>query len=245
MNLKPALRYHAKEMRIALTWYYGIVLVMSVALSLLARYLISRYGRGSVDINFSGMTGITAFFLFIAGLNSYKSELLYFLQNGLSRKTLYIALLITGVVTGLVTGTLDLLIDRLGEVTLSTMGFTITGISDLMMPVSSVPVLSKLLAAATMNGMAFLIGILLTTLFYRLNTAGKVIVPITLFALGMAWPILDYYTGGHFSSFLAGINRFAGSGIPPYLLVNGIGFAIMAGVIWLLQRRAQIKTNLS
>lgn len=245
MNLKPALRYLRKEMRTALLWYYGTIVVLAVAGYFVARYLATRYGLAGSSITFSGITGVTSFFLFITGLNSYRTELLYFLQNGISRKTLYVSLLITGAVLALLTGVLDLAIDRVGGMVLQSLNINLISINEMLMPQSSVPLLGKYLAVVVLNASGFFLGVFFTTLFYRLNTLGKVLVPVGAVLLLPALSYVDKTTGGAITLFAQQAESFSRSGILQFVLMNGIYALVIAIGIWLLQRRAQIKTNVS
>ena len=235
MNLKPILRYHAKEGATALAWFYGILLVAGAGAYFLFRYLIARYGGSSAQVTMGGAIGITGFFLFIAGLNSYRTELFLSLQNGISRKTLFVSLLILGAALAAVTGGMDLLIDY---------ALNILSFEEILMPASPVPLLSRFLAVSFMNGSAFFAGVLITTLFYRLNTPGKVLVPVGAGILLIALSFYDASTG-RMTGFAQSVADFSRAGIPQFLLVSAIVAVLLFGFTWLLQRRAQIKTNLS
>lgn len=248
MNLRPILHYRGKDAAISLAWYYGILLVLSVGLYFLFRYLITRYGTGVVQVSITGMAGITAVFLFIVGLNSYKTELLFGLQNGISRRTLFVSVLLVGLALGLFTGVLDLLQDRLARGLFGSLGIAITGIEDHLMPASPFPILSQYLGIVALNTSAFFLGVLISSLFYRLNTLGKVLVPIGAVLLSMLLSLTNVSTEsspGFLPELSNRIEAFAQSGIFPFLLVHVAWMALLFLLIWLLQRRAQVKTQLS
>ena len=244
MNLKPILRYHAKEGATALAWFYGILLVAGAGAYFLFRYLIARYGGSSAQVTMGGAIGITGFFLFIAGLNSYRTELFLSLQNGISRKTLFVSLLILGAALAAVTGVMDLLIDYAMRTLTRPLGLNILSFEEILVPASPVPLLSRFLAVSFMNGSAFFAGVLITTLFYRLNTPGKVLVPVGAGILLIALSFYDASTG-RMTGFAQSVADFSRAGIPQFLLVSAIGAVLLFGFTWLMQRRAQIKTNLS
>ena len=113
MNLKAALRYRIKDTRTGLLWYYGILIVLGTALFALGMFLSARYGLGGANISIWAVSGVTAFYLFIVGLTSYKADFFYLLQNGISRRTHFVSLLVVGTALALLTGTIDLLLDGL------------------------------------------------------------------------------------------------------------------------------------
>lgn len=244
MNLKPALRYQASEMRSALSWYYGTVFVLGVVGYVLARYLTSRFGMDSLEINISGLIGVTPFFLFVVGLNSYKPNLFLLLQNGVSRKTLFVSLCIAGVVVGIGTGIIDLLLDEVIRRLMAPMEINIMNVSDAIAPPSSFPLLGRVVGVTILNGSTFFAGVLITSLFYRLNTLQKVLVPVGLVLGVTGLSFYDSYTGV-ITKLLEMVESFSQANLPQYLITQ-VGYAaLILGVTWLLQRRAQVKTNLS
>ncbi|HEX2924810.1 MAG TPA: hypothetical protein VHP38_00880 [Ruminiclostridium sp.] len=78
MRLKIATKYIFSEMKYPILIFYGIILVMSILFSVSLTYEHS---------SFNGMEMISAIFLFILGLNSFRKNYLFLLTNGISRKT--------------------------------------------------------------------------------------------------------------------------------------------------------------
>lgn len=245
MNGKPALRYHATDFCISLLWYYGILIGLGIALFALGTYLAAYHGLGEVDVEIAAVSGITMFYLFVAGLYSYKADFFYLLQNGISRRTQFVTLLIVGAVLALLTGVIDLLLDELMLQALRSIGLGVIDMSDFVQPASAFPLLSKYIGVVFLNGSAFFVGLLITTVFYRLNTLGKILLPIGVFGLLVpALSFYDHYTK-HLTNASRAIDTFVRSGILSYLLIYAVFLLIVTGLTWLLQRRAQIKSPVS
>ena len=94
MKLKQSIRYQLEDYKASVLVYYcavvALIVLMSVALGAVA-------GAGS-NLEMSGISAMSALFLFICGLCSLHDNLPMLLQNGVSRKTMFLArLVVTGI----------------------------------------------------------------------------------------------------------------------------------------------------
>ena len=84
MKLKAAVRYYLNDFKRPVIIYYGVLMTLFV-LQLVISALLKVRNPSS-----GGMEFATTIFLFVVGLNAFKAPFRLFLQNGLSRKTLYV-----------------------------------------------------------------------------------------------------------------------------------------------------------
>jgi hypothetical protein len=90
MKLKAAVRYYLNDFKKPTILFYGILMVLFLLQLMIATLVHEDPGSSS------GMEFASTIFLFVAGLNAFKAQFRLFLQNGMSRRTLY-----TGFVAGL------------------------------------------------------------------------------------------------------------------------------------------------
>lgn len=91
MNMKAAYRYQVTDnIKAILTYYITLNVVYLLAISGVA--VVVSYNNGTpVSGQFSGFEMSSIIFLFITGLCYFKDTFGMLLQNGISRKTLFIA----------------------------------------------------------------------------------------------------------------------------------------------------------
>ena len=265
MKLKAAVRYYLNDFKKPVIIFYGVVMALFLIQLLMAALLHSDSAASG------GMESASAIFLFVVGLNSFKAQFRLFLQNGLSRKTLFagfvagLALLAAamtlidlafGWFRGLFTPYTSAYMDRFG--TLYADGSSFKALAD--------GLLWSFLAYVT----AGMTGLFITCLYYRMNKALKLAVSIGVPALVfIVIPLVDsLYTNGAISAFFINViafaygynisvsfsNGFAGlftqfaaweNGIPvaPYraILFSILCTAAAGTLSFLLMRRATVK----
>lgn len=244
MKLKQSMRYHLREFYRASMVYYIVIAVLIVLMFILKAALRSN------SVNMTGMDSSTVIFLFVLGLNAFKSPFGLFLQSGISRRTLWVDVVLSSVIVAVSLAVVDNLLPFLfrdslnystsfmntyqggGRFTFSFLGLSWT---------------------ALINLFAMMFGFFLTTLFYRMNKPLKVLVsvgvPLVFFVLMpmaevfipsfnfLTW-LLDAYT------WCMGISFFGiyGEVAPMRALATlGIGSVVMMGLSYLLVFRAKLK----
>lgn len=237
MRIKSAFKYQMSEVKKPIIIYYIVV----VSLLLLAFFgaLWLRQWSGStanVHVDNYGFGGASVIFLFILGLNAYKSTFHMLIANGVSRKTMFIsfALMALSVSVGMMAA--DALISQISTHALNsfvhiTTRFEYAGFG------------MGLLWMFCGNFAAIVIGYLIAVLYYRMNKPVKLLVSIGIpvFFL-IILPIFDMYffRGAVVNALLEAI-RFL-SGVSTNNPLIGIASAlVLGGLAYLAIRRAPVK----
>jgi len=206
MKLKASVRYYLNDFKRPTIIFYGVIMALFLLQLLLASLL-----HGGSDSS-SGMEFASTIFIFVAGLNAFKAQFRLFLQNGLSRKTLFTGFVVGlfilaaamtlidlafGWFRGLFVNYQSLYMDRFSS--LYTNGRSIAALAD--------EILWSFLAFVT----AGMTGFLITSLYYRMNKALKLTVSIGVPALVfIVVPLIDgLYTNGAITALLINIVAFA------------------------------------
>lgn len=248
MNIKATSKYQLNDFKKSLSTYYLVILLIIVFITVVDRIFGSN-GSG----NYNGFEFATVVFLFICGLNSFKDTFLMMLQNGVSRKSMFIGSSITFLSVSVLMTILDRAIASFGNLISNAIGgLSYTGFYDIIYSHRKLELngLSYQLEALFITWMiyaaAVIVGYFITTLYYRMNKALKIIVsagvPVTiLFIL----PLLDSMVlGGKIS---VGVIKFfeftfgsPGGKANPYNMLIVCIITIIAALLfsWLLVKRA-------
>ena len=109
MKLKQSIYYQLSDFRWPIVVYYCAVIALHAVL-----WVADHIGPGSIYLS-GTFSGFTAIFLFICGLCSFHDNLPMHLQNGVSRRTMFLAwLAVMGIVCGVmatVDSALSLIVD--------------------------------------------------------------------------------------------------------------------------------------
>lgn len=251
MSLKASIRYQLKDNIKSILIFYLIIICV---ISLIATSIAIPGNNGNTNLN--GMEFATVIFLFILGLNSFKENFHMLLQNGLSRKTLFIGAILTMLAVSIGMAFIDsalLILSKLvavkvdGLIVISTfeMGYAehITGISKMQI------FAERLIFQIMMNLTFAVIGYFITIAYYLMNKALKTIVSISVpVGLFVVLPLIDStFANGSISKIINDIIDLA-FGIKsqnPYCAM--IAFLITSVVFgsfsWLMSRRAIVKNN--
>lgn len=242
MKLKAANRYQA----IGTFHAMGVFYLIFVGLIGLLMFLFTRVVgiTDAVDISFTGTLPIAAVFLFVAALVSTREDMSYLLQNGVSRKTMFTSTLLVALGTAAVMAILDIAFTLLVGKFFFSYGIRI--ISDVYPNLPNLTIATSplyfLYNLLELFG-AYIGGIFLSMLFYRLNKAGKWLVPIGFFALILLLGIADMaWMAGVLANFFKRIDAWVMSGILNFSAMSILRLAFLIGASWLLIRRAPIRT---
>ena len=113
MKRKAAVRYLLHSYRNPLLIFYGIILLVSLLVCTLMEVQVA--GEGKV----SSVNGASVIFLFVCGLNAFKEDFCFFLQNGVSRKTQFSATCIAFLPVALLMAVVDSLMTALFPTTIT------------------------------------------------------------------------------------------------------------------------------
>lgn len=251
MNLKSAVKYQVLDGKVAIPVFYLVVLCV-MALLLVST---SDLGPGGY-VNIGGFEMGTIIFLFILGLNAFRETFRMMIQNGVSRKTMFLSFVILALVLPLGMSCLNEILLGIGKamtsgndnVTLQSAFEQIYAPRYIENLGTMQVVLEGLLFTICVSAAAMMLGYFITTMYYRLNKAGRIAVSVGVPAiLIIGLPIFDaVVTGGAIYRALGQLTLFAMGGPngynPYYAMVSSlIAFALLAGLSWMLVRRAVVK----
>lgn len=248
MNIKAATKYQLFDYKKSLKIYYLVIMLIIVFFTVLDK-VWGNEGNG----NFNGFETSTIIFLSICGLNSFKSSFLMMLQNGVSRKSMFIGNSLSILAVGMVMAVLDRVISVTANLIskaiggLAYVGFYDLAYSNRCAELNNIVFqLEAILITWIIYTTATAAGYFITILYYRMNTALKVIVSIGVPAsILFIIPLIDRMVfDGKIISFMGKFLVFIFGGPDgkpnPYniLLVCVIGTIIVQGLTWLLVRKA-------
>lgn len=240
MNIKTSIRYQIKDQWKAVLIYGLIILVVLVLFSVDA-------GNG----NMNGIEFSTMIFLFVVGLNSFKENLGMFLQNGVTRKSMFLGRLgATAVISAILTVYCEILIIVM-EFTHSSKLSILYG---MMYPERAVSLALPLIHLENILIMfcCFLLfstfGYLITIAYYRMGKTAKICVSVGVPAVLLVFlPYVDsvFFHGGIFLKLyqilLLALGINSGN---PYIAMGMI--LVLTGVLtllsWLMMRKAVMKS---
>lgn len=250
MNLRPALKCRLSDLLKSAGLFYGVMILVLIFSFVVLQIAITRGSdtRG----NFSAYGMAATICTFVLGITVIRADLRLFLQNGVGRRTTFVAEFCSMVVIALglaVAG--ELLVTAAQAVFAgSTSNFIVVDLYQLMFANGNYAVLSltqhieSIACFFTLFFSAFLCGSFISMVYYRLNTLWTVLisiaVPVLIFAVG---PYIFIWLAQFqvFMDLIALIGRMiAGS---PWtfsllFLIIGLVFALLT---WLLMRRAPVK----
>ncbi len=250
MNILASYRYQLADHKKAILIFYLVIVLLICVTSVSATIAFQHTNvQGTIS---SGGELATLIFLFVIGLCSFKETFLFSVQNGISRKTIFAAKLLTMVSVAAIMSVVDtalfVVLKGIQAATHSsiridrtyTLFFDAQQDGIVVLQIKST-LLEMLMALAVMA-----IGYFITILFYRLNKAGKIAVAVgvpVLLTLGL--PSLDYVTNGavtRFSTLLS--HAFNAFSTPPRMCVSCfVIFAAASGLSFLLMRRAVVRAR--
>lgn len=242
MRLAPALKYHLSSMKWPVIVFYIVIYSLLILMST-SQIIWGDKADGSIN----GMNMASMIFLFVVGLNSFKSTFHMFAANGISRKTMFVSFVAA---TGILCAGMALIdsitavifnqfvdyqsfLSQLFETRYSTNGFMEYGEGFLWMFFTYMA--------------SIMFGFFITTAYYRMNKPLKLIIsigiPVLMFII---LPIVDsqlfsgqiYKAIGKFILFCSGIL----SGSPFVAMASDVVFYIIFAILgFALMRRATVK----
>lgn len=249
MNYKAAFKYQIMEFKKSVVTFYIILL------SIFAFFMVVVALSKTSSFNSTGAIEVsTSVFLFVAGLNCFKETFLMMMQNGISRKTMYISRIISMLSIAGIMSVIDRIIGTLfGRFSGTNIRFHVEGFYEQYFSrhASEAGFLQKHFEGWILTLLiyfaALAVGYFITTAYYRMNKALKVAVsvgvPVGLF---IVLPLVD--TGiakGKISHFLGDILMWIFSyekGLPyPMMITSLIAFLVFLILSWLLVRTATDK----
>ncbi len=245
MKTKIAFRYQMRENLKALGILYAIIYLLILLMAILRA--VGRNG------SMNGLEMASAIFMFVLGLNAFKTPFRFYLANSISRRTLFLGFLCSTVPTAAIMAVLD---------TVNHLIFTSLIHYDsiyfsvyfqhyshtLQMPVDYLHFATEsFLWCLCLYFFCALVGFFITSLYYRMNKLLKICVSIGvpgffIFIL----PAIDIMTGSTVFRTLGSIIVFVlglSDGCNPYIPMAFclLGAIVISFLSFLLIRRATIK----
>jgi len=243
---KPIAEYHLKESCTSIAWVASIYTAFIVAIVLFRGVIINITYSDSSYVSFGGAEFIFAITMLIVCMSSFKEDIQFLLQHGISRWTGFVGfklhLSIASVICAVVALSITAIVSLFQEAGVNTFAFVYI-YGGWLSAVGVVP--GFLVHFLWIWALFFTVGTLgyfLTALFNNLNTLGKILVGVGVI---IVLPMINNLTGGLVVRVLDWLSlMFRGSGdvINP---LNGIGFFLVLSAItlvfsWLLVRRYRL-----
>lgn len=243
--MKSAMIYQISEMKKPLLIYYAIIFFLLLA-SFLTTEVFLHISANGTTIN--GIEISSMIFIFVCGLNSFKEPFRMFLQNGLSRKTLFLSYICSLLPVSGVMAIIDTSIGAIGRSLGSYQSAFHEFYRQYFPAVGPGQVFVGFALSLLLYTTSALTGYFITSLYYRMSKGLKLLVSIGVpVLLIIVLPIVDMgYANGVISRSIGEILLLA-SGVkagynPLYPLGSCIILSsVLAGLTYLLQRRAVIK----
>lgn len=254
MKIKSSYIYQMADNKKAIIVYYFVIICVHIALYILSFVMDSRQYNINIEGNISGMDMASCIFVFIAGLCGFKENFGMMIQNSTSRKTMFLAGIITALTTCFGMALIDnILFTIFRGITVNTISFSYISLYEQIYPgaVAGMSAIGTIFMRFAydfflyLSAMAF--GLLITLVFYRLGKAGKIAVgagvPILLF---IVLPIIDsaFMNFAISNSITKTLDTVYGitSSRPIYAMITGIVlFIVFKALSWGLMRRAVVK----
>lgn len=242
MKLKSAFKYQLYEFKKPMQIYYLVIYLLFIFFGIST--------LSSINNGFGGMEYASIVFIFICGLNSFKDDFKMFLQNGLSRKTLFISFTYSMVLVSVIMALIDSIngaiasaIFRYDSMYMQLYQLRYTGMGNGFLKLSE-----GLLWYIFAYAMVGMVGFFITVLYYRMNKGLKLLVSIGVPSLiFVVLPMYDsYFTKGAIFRSIGSFFSFAWgykNGYNPYFsMVTCTLISVLFGTLsYLLIKNAQVK----
>lgn len=246
-SLKVARMNIEGVMKSAIIYYGAFIFILMVLISL---YIFG--GR----VTMSGIEVSTVIFLFVCGLNSFKSNFYFAKSNGISRKTFIKGLLISSIPIALVMSIIDIIINRINNIFINNPTFYDMAYGNLVGIIGDIyngawtqsnslsTIFNTILFQFSFCLLAYVVGIVINMIYYRSNKYVKVLVSVIPVAFIMFSGNFSIRNSGltirvkEFFDYIFGFN-------PVNVFACVTTFLVLTVVLWaiafLLIRKAVIK----
>lgn len=244
MNLKVAFKYKLYDSKNAVLVFYAVILIV-IALMFMFSVLI----RDNSDLkgNMQGIEVASAIFLFVVGLNSFTEDFRMFMQNGISRRTMFISQIAGTIAISGIMALIDGVLALTGKlIFLSSDVVYLQGLLEMIYGHNIFKIgnfLLSVLFCFFLYIALMALGFLIIALYYRMNKGLKVTVSIGAPALFLVVvPIIDtFLLKGAIGSVLGRIIAAIFGNPAICMLTCFVLFAVFSALSWLLVRKAAVK----
>ena len=246
-SLKVARMNIEGVMKSAIIYYGAFIFILMVLISL---YIFG--GR----VTMSGIEVSTVIFLFVCGLNSFKSNFYFAKSNGISRKTFIKGLLISSIPIALVMSIIDIIINRINNIFIKNPTFYDMAYGNLVGIIGDIyngawtqsnslgTIFNTILFQFSFCLLAYVVGIVINMIYYRSNKYVKVLVSVIPVAFIMFSGNFSIRNSGltirvkEFFDYIFGFNPVNVFACVSTFLVLTV---VLWGIAFLLIRKAVIK----
>lgn len=229
--------------------YYCIFIFMITTLTAINTLLVGNVIMSGVEIS-------TIIFLFVCGLNSFKSNFYFAKSNGVSRKTFIKGLLISSIPIALVMSIIDIIINRINNIFINNPTFYDMAYGNLVGIIGDVyngswtqsnslnTILNTILFQFSLCLLAYVVGMVINMIYYRANKYVKVLVsviPVALIILNGNLSIRNPSLAMIINEFLNYIFGFNPVNVFACVATFLVLTVVLWGISFLLIRKAVIK----
>lgn len=246
VRINPVLKYNLYDFKKAVLKFYFIlflIIVVMIPLSFIVKN--SQTDLGIVIVRLNGLELTSMIFLFVAGLNSFKTDFLFFSANGISRKTQFYGFVASTIPVVLIMSVIDTVYGTilgmfLDYTSVFTMSYSQFNANAVIMKLATVVWLALLYLTVLM------IGYFITVLYFRMSKGWKIGVSIAVPMLFLyILPAMDemLFSGRITNAMTKVFNTLMGNGHNPYIamftfIVTALIFSILS---YSLIRKAEVR----
>ncbi len=250
MNILSSYKFQVKSHIRPMIVFFSII----AALDLLAIATTLLETKSDGDMIFGGQETAALIFIFVMGISIFTENFHMLIQNGISRKSMYIGRLATVFTVSAICAIVHLIIDKLFELIITVnYKFIVTDWSQYLYEnyYADAGFVIKFFTEFVWLFSIFValtsIGYFIATLMYRLPKYGKILFWGLLWAvLMLVLPILEFmfFDGAIFSALLYFVLVVTGvtSGNPFIMSIScGVAFAVFSAITWFILCRLPVK----
>jgi hypothetical protein len=239
MKLKTTVGYYFRDNRRAIAIYYAVILALYILAGVEYRIAEAK----SLNITIGGFDFATTIFVFVLGLNAFRSPFGVFMQNGVSRKTCFTGFFILAGMTAVGMSAVDAVLAAAARLFMPYRPL----IEQLYGDYGVLIALKGFVWMTAVNLFSVSLGYLITVLYYKMEKPVKILVSAGLpVLLLIVLPIVDaQWTGGRISRALGWLFEFVLGMKYGGLFFSALCFVCLAGLAamfsWLGSRKAAVK----
>ena len=245
-----------KSLKIAKMNIEGIMKSAIIYYSIFVCVIIGLIAVSGGRSSMSGVEFSTVIFIFVCGLNSFKSNFYFAKSNGISRKTFIKGLLISSVPIALVMSIIDIIINRINNIFIKNPTLYDMSYGNLLGDVGRIhegvwiqsnslaTIFNTILFQFSLCLLAYVVGIVINMIYYRSNKYLKVLVsviPVVFIIFNANFSTKNPGLTMRINEFLDYIFGFNPSNVFACITTFLVLVVILSGVAFLLIRKAIIK----
>ncbi|QSX06486.1 hypothetical protein JYG23_03230 [Sedimentibacter sp. zth1] len=239
MKLKASLKYYASEFFHSASIYYIIIFMITIL-----TIILSKTTNIFRNTQIKGLELCSIIFIFVTGLNSFKSEFKFFTQNGVSRKSTVTSFMLSASCVAVI-AIIDIIISVILENVLANYESMFNQIFvNRYSSYSFLYFLENFVYLTTFYMLIFMGGHFISSLYYKMNTLMKIIVSILLFIGANIVTSLNYAVlGFDLSYYIKCIFGYYGNTFNPILtsIISMIHFMVYGFLTFICVKNVSVR----